>query len=151
MSPRGLSNCNLPCSTSCMAATDVMALLIEAIQNTESAVNAALSAALQWPNAAAYVVPSLSATMATTPGRSPASTACWNKRSSSGLPPGSLLLSCCAVESPVMMSPPEWVRPWILVFRIRFTVQRDACCDAEGENARPVAGCEGKDGAMRQV
>ena len=45
------SSASLPCSTSCMAAAEVMALVIEAIQNTVSVLIAASSASARRPNA----------------------------------------------------------------------------------------------------
>ena len=49
--PNGASSDSLPCSTSIMAATEVIALVMEAIQNTVSVVIAALPPASRRPAA----------------------------------------------------------------------------------------------------
>ena len=49
--PIGASSESLPCSTSCMAAAPVMALVIEAIQNTLSGVMASSLDRSRLPNA----------------------------------------------------------------------------------------------------
>ena len=47
----GRSSASLPCSTSCIAAVDVIAFVIEAIQNTVSVVIADPSGSARRPNA----------------------------------------------------------------------------------------------------
>ena len=51
MSGTGPSTFSLPCSTSCMAAVEVMALVIEAMRKTVSSVIAVLSPSARTPNA----------------------------------------------------------------------------------------------------
>ena len=74
-SPIGWSSGSLPCSTSCIAATEVTALVIEAIRNTVSGVIAGPFARSRIPKAPSYKVPRSVAAIATTPGTSRASTA----------------------------------------------------------------------------
>jgi hypothetical protein len=47
--PIGSSSVSLPCSTICIAAVQVMGLVIEAIQKTESTVMSAAASRLRFP------------------------------------------------------------------------------------------------------
>ena len=71
----GPSSDSLPCSTSCMAQAPVMALVIEAIQTTVSAVIGAPEVVSRTPEPPAKIGPSAVAAATTTPGTSPASVA----------------------------------------------------------------------------
>ncbi len=71
----GASSDSSPDSTSCMAATAVTGLVIDAILKIVSSVMSTSSPTRALPNAPAYRISSAFATIATTPGTRPSSTA----------------------------------------------------------------------------
>ena len=81
------SSARRPCSTSRSAATLVSAFVIEAIRNIVSVVAGAPSPTRKRPAAPSYTTPSLSATIATTPGTTPSAHARSSRSSIVARPP----------------------------------------------------------------
>ena len=83
----GPSSVSLPCSTSCMAATVAIALVMEAMRKTVSGVIPAGWSSPRTPNAPSYSTPLSVVAIATMPGTSFASTACFRTPSMRALRP----------------------------------------------------------------